>query len=70
MGPDVVKTFADVLTQAGPPVRPIRSRWGHDAVPEWRRVPAIAVCEVGYVLLDLSVATVPEFVVSTPHVCQ
>ena len=47
-----MKPLADVLGQAGPLERPIRSRWGHDAVPEWRRVPATEVCEVGYILLD------------------
>jgi ATP-dependent DNA ligase len=52
ISPDLVKPLAHVLRQAGPQERPIRSRWGHDAVPEWRRVPASAVCEVGYVLLD------------------
>jgi ATP-dependent DNA ligase len=52
ISPDLAKHLADVLAQAGPQERPIRSRWGHDAVPEWRRVPATAVCEVGYVLLD------------------
>jgi ATP-dependent DNA ligase len=52
ISPDLVKHLGDVLAQAGPPERPIRSRWGHDAVPEWRRVPATEVCEVGYILLD------------------
>jgi ATP-dependent DNA ligase len=42
----------DLLGQAGPVERPIASRWGHDAVPPWRRVPVTAVCEVGYNLLD------------------
>jgi dipeptidyl aminopeptidase/acylaminoacyl peptidase len=50
--PDLVKPLADALAQAGPPERPIRSRWGHYAVPEWRRVPATEVYEVDYVLLD------------------
>jgi hypothetical protein len=47
--PDLVTPLADALAQTGPLERPIRSRWGHDVVPEWRRVPATEVCEVGYV---------------------
>jgi hypothetical protein len=50
MGP-----LAHLLTQAGPAERPIRSLWGYDAVPEWRRVSPSAVAEIGYSLLDLSV---------------
>ena len=52
LSPDLLTPIADVLAQAGPPERPIRSRWGYDAVPEWRRVPNSAVCEIGYSLLD------------------
>jgi hypothetical protein len=52
LDPDLVKPITDLLAQAGPVERPIRSRWGYDAVPEWRRVPASTVCEVGYKLVD------------------
>ena len=49
---DLLTPIADGLAQAGPLERPIRSRWGYDAVPEWRRIPNAAVCEIGYSLLD------------------
>lgn len=49
---DLLTPIADALAQDSPPERPIRSRWGYDAVPAWRRVPNAAVCEIGYSLLD------------------
>jgi ATP-dependent DNA ligase len=55
LAPDLLTPIADGLAQAGPLERPIRSRWGYDAVPEWRRIPNAAVCEIAYSLLDLSV---------------
>ena len=45
-------TALELLAESGPEERPIRSRWGHDAVPPWRPVPPVRVCEVGYYLLD------------------
>jgi ATP-dependent DNA ligase len=44
--------FASLLAEAGPEESPIRSRWQHAAVPTWRRVRPIAVCEVAYTVLD------------------
>jgi ATP-dependent DNA ligase len=38
--------------QLGPLEMPIPSRWQHDAVPPWRRVPAEIVCEVRIGLVD------------------
>jgi ATP-dependent DNA ligase len=35
-----------LLDRAGPVEAPIPSRWQHDAVPTWRRVPAELVCEI------------------------
>ena len=49
--PDLVRHAAHVFAEAGPSERPIGSRWGRDAVPEWRRVPPTLVCEVAYTLL-------------------
>jgi ATP-dependent DNA ligase len=44
--------LASILAQAGPEESPIRSRWQHAAVPVWRRVPPMLVCEVVYSTLD------------------
>jgi ATP-dependent DNA ligase len=44
--------FVAVLSEAGPEESPIRSRWEHPAVPSWRRVPPIVVCEVTFTVLD------------------
>ena len=41
-----------ILTDAGPEEAPIRSRWKHAAVPSWRRVPPMAVCEVAFTVVD------------------
>jgi DNA-binding XRE family transcriptional regulator len=38
--------------RAGPPERPIRSRWQHQSLENWRRVPAELVCEVRFSNLD------------------
>jgi hypothetical protein len=35
-----------LLDRAGSVEAPIPSRWQHDAVPPWRRVPAELVCEI------------------------
>jgi ATP-dependent DNA ligase len=48
MGSELVS----VLGEAGPEESPIRSRWEHAAVPAWRRVPPMLVCEVLYSTLD------------------
>jgi ATP-dependent DNA ligase len=41
-----------LLASGGPDEHPIRSRWQHDAVPAWRRLPPELVCEVAYTTLD------------------
>jgi hypothetical protein len=66
----LTQALSAVLALAGPEQSPIPSRWQHAAVPAWCPVPPTIVCEVSYTTLDLSVATVPEFVVSTPHMCH
>lgn len=43
-----------LLQSAGPVEPAIRSRWQHDAVPPWRRVPRQLVCEVRYTTVDNS----------------
>jgi ATP-dependent DNA ligase len=48
----VTTEFATMLDDAGPEEGPIRSRWQHAAVPSWRRVLPIAVCEVAFTALD------------------
>ena len=49
---EVTSAFASLLAQAGEPEDPIRSRWQHDAVPPWRRLPAVVVCEVAFTTID------------------
>ena len=44
--------LAEIIDQAGPEQAPIPSRWQHDAVPPWRRVPVKLVCEVRVTNLD------------------
>src|SRR5262249_41614427 len=46
--PDQVASLAAVLEGPVADERAIRSRWQYDAVPAWRRVPAVLVCEVAY----------------------
>jgi ATP-dependent DNA ligase len=48
----VMTVLTPILKRAGPEESAIRSRWQHDAVPPWRRVPAELVCEVTYTTLD------------------
>jgi hypothetical protein len=51
-----VAPVAALVEQAGAEEKAIPSRWQHDAIPTWRRVPGQAVCEVRFGVLDLSVA--------------
>jgi len=44
--PVVAGPIQALLDRAGPLEAPIPSRWQHDAVPPWRRVPAELVCEI------------------------
>jgi ATP-dependent DNA ligase len=44
--------WSSVLGQAGAEQSPNRSRWQHAAVPAWRPVPPVAVCEVAHTTLD------------------
>ena len=48
----VMTALTPILNRAGPEESAIRSRWQHDAVPPWRRLPAEVVCEVSYTTLD------------------
>jgi ATP-dependent DNA ligase len=48
----ITAAFSSILAEAGPEESPIRSRWQHAAVPDWRRVPPRFVCEVAYTTLD------------------
>ncbi len=41
-----------LLERVGPEEPAIRSRWQHDAVPSWRRLPAESVCEVRIGVID------------------
>jgi ATP-dependent DNA ligase len=41
-----------LLEHVAPEERAIRSRWQHDAVPPWRRLPAELVCEVRITVID------------------
>jgi ATP-dependent DNA ligase len=43
---------ARLLLQAGPLEGPIPSRWQHQELPAWRRVPAELVCEVRFAHVD------------------
>jgi hypothetical protein len=49
----VAGPIGDLLAAAGPDESAIRSRWQHDAVPPWRRVPPSLVPEVRVTNLDL-----------------
>ena len=49
---DQVASLAAVLEGPVADEHAIRSRWQYDAVPAWRRVPAVLVCEVAYTTLD------------------
>jgi hypothetical protein len=53
--------FTAQQADAGPEQSPIRSRWQHVAVPTWHRIRPIAVCEVAYTVLDLSVSRAQRF---------
>jgi ATP-dependent DNA ligase len=41
-----------LLERVGPEERAIRSRWQHDTVPPWRRLPAELVCKVRISVID------------------
>ncbi len=51
---DLVNTvaLAELIAGAGAEERPIGSRWQHAAVPAWRRVLPLLVCEVAFTTLD------------------
>jgi ATP-dependent DNA ligase len=52
LAPDSCGPLAGLLAEAGAEEPGIRSRWQHDAIPPWRRVPARMVCEVRVSNLD------------------
>ena len=49
---EVVGPLVPLLEQLGPHQSAIRSRWQHDAVPPWRRLPAELVCEIQATTFD------------------
>jgi ATP-dependent DNA ligase len=49
---ELAAPLAALLAQAGAEEPAIRSRWQHDAIPPWRRVPPHLVCEVRVSNLD------------------
>lgn len=48
----MLEPVAALLEQLGPEQPAIRSRWQHDAVPPWRRVPPQLVCEIQATTID------------------
>jgi ATP-dependent DNA ligase len=50
--PESCRPMAGLLCEAGAQEPAIRSRWQHDAIPPWRRVPPHLVCEVRVSNLD------------------
>jgi ATP-dependent DNA ligase len=52
LGPEHARTVTGLLAEAGAMERAIRSRWQHDAIPPWRRVPPRLICEVRVSNLD------------------
>jgi ATP-dependent DNA ligase len=49
---ELARPVAELLAEAGPEEAAIRSRWQHDAIPLWRRLPPRLVCEVRVSNLD------------------
>jgi ATP-dependent DNA ligase len=41
-----------LLAWSEPAERPLSTRWQHQEIPVWRRVPPVAVCEVSYTNVD------------------
>jgi ATP-dependent DNA ligase len=50
--PEVLDPVAQLLHKLGPEEPAIRSRWQHDAVPPWRRLPPELVCEIQATTID------------------
>jgi len=50
--PAVLEPLAPFLDRLGPEEPAIRSRWQHDAVPPWRRLPPELVCEIHATTID------------------
>jgi hypothetical protein len=53
--PAALEPLAPFFHRLGPEEPAIRSRWQHDAVPPWRRLPPELVCEIQATTIDLSV---------------
>src|SRR5258708_24149461 len=70
MEADAGGPIADLLATARPEQAAIRSRWQHDAVPPWRRVEPMMVCEVRVTNLDLSVVCTHVMDARTKSVCH
>ena len=54
--PEHAAPVQELLAESGSEEAAIRSRWQHDAIPPWRRIPARFVCEVRVSNLDLLVS--------------
>lgn len=50
--PRALEPLAPLLKELGPEEPAIRSRWQHDAVPPWRRLPPVLVCEIQATTID------------------
>ena len=50
--PGVTGPLLPLLHRLGPQESAIRSRWQHDAVPPWRRLPPELVCEIQATTVD------------------
>jgi ATP-dependent DNA ligase len=67
---EALAPLAGILDQAGPLEHAIPTRWRHDAIPPWRRVPPELVCEIRIGPVDLLVALEGVFGTSSEYVCQ
>jgi ATP-dependent DNA ligase len=50
--PEHTGPLGNLIAAAGEEQPAIRSRWQHDAIPPWRRIPAVLVCEARVTNLD------------------
>src|SRR5207248_9884118 len=50
--PGSLEPLAQLVHKLGPEERPIVSRWQHDAVLAWRRLPPDLVCEIQATTID------------------
>jgi ATP-dependent DNA ligase len=50
--PTGLEPLSPLVHQLGPEEPAIRSRWQHDAVPPWRRLPPELICEIQATTID------------------